>query len=65
MGGVSLVSLWLPQIQQTLMIGPSPSVLYLGSMLIYISQRRSTSVDVDLQQSTPIILNRRRSPCRQ
>ncbi|KAH9290807.1 hypothetical protein KI387_034924, partial [Taxus chinensis] len=51
---------------------PNLVALCLGSTPIYISRhrsgpsrRRSTSVDADLNQSTPILHNRRRSSCRQ
>ncbi|KAH9301786.1 hypothetical protein KI387_013369, partial [Taxus chinensis] len=44
---------------------PNLLALYLGSTPIYISRRRSASVDADFKQSTPILPNRRRSPCRQ
>ncbi|KAH9328057.1 hypothetical protein KI387_000165, partial [Taxus chinensis] len=44
---------------------PNLLALCLGLMPIYISRHRSTSVDVDLNQSTLILHNRRRLSCRQ
>ncbi|KAH9304581.1 hypothetical protein KI387_008985, partial [Taxus chinensis] len=63
-GGAWPVSLRLLQIQQTLTILPpfSDSQTFSHSVS---DRRRSTSVDTDLNQSTPILHDRRRSSCRQ